>query len=31
MLKKAGVDEFIHLRADAVEVLGRLHQALGIV
>ncbi|HYG25088.1 MAG TPA: methylmalonyl-CoA mutase family protein [Verrucomicrobiae bacterium] len=29
--KKSGVDEFIHLRADALEVLTKLHQKLGIV
>lgn len=28
--KKSGVDEFIHLRADAVEVLARIHAKLGI-
>ena len=28
--KKAGVDEFIHLRADAVEVLAKMHERLGI-
>lgn len=30
-LKQAGVDDFIHLRADALEVLTRLHQKLGIL
>ena len=29
--KKSGVDEFIHLRADAFEVLTRIHKQLGIV
>lgn len=29
-LKKAGVDEFIHIRADACELLTRLHRRLGI-
>ena len=28
--KKAGVDEFIHIRANALEVLGRIHSKLGI-
>jgi methylmalonyl-CoA mutase len=28
--KKAGVDEFIHIRADALEVLTRTHHKLGI-
>ncbi|MCL4785945.1 MAG: methylmalonyl-CoA mutase subunit beta [Verrucomicrobia bacterium] len=28
--KKAGVNEFIHLRADVVEVLARIHAKLGI-
>ncbi|MCC6822897.1 MAG: acyl-CoA mutase large subunit family protein, partial [Verrucomicrobia subdivision 3 bacterium] len=28
--KQAGVDEFIHLRADALEVLSRIHAKLGI-
>jgi methylmalonyl-CoA mutase len=28
--KKTGVDEFIHLRADAVQLLGNLHTKLGI-
>ena len=28
--KKAGVDEFIHLRADAVQLLGNIHSKLGI-
>jgi methylmalonyl-CoA mutase len=28
--KKAGVDEFIHIRADAVQVLSQFHQRLGI-
>lgn len=28
--KKSGVDEFIHLRADVVEVLSRIHERLGI-
>jgi methylmalonyl-CoA mutase len=28
--KQAGVDEFIHLRADAVEVLSKIHARLGI-
>ena len=28
--KKAGVDEFIHVRADAVELLGKFHRQLGI-
>ena len=28
--KQAGVDEFIHLRADAFEVLAKIHQQLGI-
>lgn len=28
--KKAGVDEFIHLRADALEVLSKIHERLGI-
>jgi len=28
--KKAGVDEFIHVRADALEVLNRIHGKLGI-
>jgi len=28
--KKAGVDEFIHIRADAVELLSRFHSQLGI-
>jgi methylmalonyl-CoA mutase len=28
--KKAGVDEFIHIRADAVQVLAGLHKKLGI-
>jgi methylmalonyl-CoA mutase len=29
--KKSGVDEFIHLRADALEVLTKIHNQLGIV
>ncbi len=29
--RKAGVDEFIHIRADVLELLGKLHQRLGIV
>jgi methylmalonyl-CoA mutase len=29
-LKKAGIDEFIHLRADAKELLASLHRKLGI-
>lgn len=29
--KKSGVEEFIHLRADVVEVLSRIHARLGIV
>jgi len=29
--KKSGVDEFIHIRADAYEVLSRIHDQLGIV
>jgi len=29
-LKKAGVDEFIHVRADALEVLTAIHRRLGI-
>jgi methylmalonyl-CoA mutase len=29
--KKSGVNEFIHLRADAVELLGKIHQELGIL
>ena len=28
--KKTGVDEFIHLRADAVQLLGNFHSKLGI-
>ena len=28
--KQAGVHEFIHIRADAAELLGKLHQQLGI-
>jgi methylmalonyl-CoA mutase len=28
--KKSGVDEFIHIRADVVEVLLRIHAKLGI-
>ncbi len=28
--QKAGVDEFIHVRADAVELLARFHQKLGM-
>jgi methylmalonyl-CoA mutase len=28
--KKLGVDEFIHLRADVLEVLSRIHSKLGI-
>ena len=28
--KKAGVDEFIHIRADALEVLAKIHTKLGI-
>ena len=28
--KKAGVDDFIHIRADAVELLSKLHTKLGI-
>jgi methylmalonyl-CoA mutase len=28
--KKAGVDEFIHIRADALEVLSKIHTKLGI-
>jgi methylmalonyl-CoA mutase len=28
--RKAGVDEFIHLRADAVELLSKFHSKLGI-
>jgi methylmalonyl-CoA mutase len=28
--KKTGVDDFIHIRADALEVLSRFHQKLGI-
>ena len=28
--KKSGVDEFIHIRADVVEVLSRIHAKLGI-
>ena len=28
--KKSGVEEFIHIRADAVEVLSRIHAKLGI-
>ena len=28
--KKAGVDEFIHIRADAKDLLGNLHRRLGI-
>jgi methylmalonyl-CoA mutase len=28
--KKAGVDEFIHIKADAYEVLSRIHKQLGI-
>jgi methylmalonyl-CoA mutase len=28
--KKAGVDEFIHMRADVLEVLARIHERLGI-
>jgi methylmalonyl-CoA mutase len=28
--KKAGVDEFIHIRADAVELLAKFHSKLGI-
>jgi methylmalonyl-CoA mutase len=29
--KRAGVDEFIHMRADAVEMLNRFHAKLGII
>jgi len=29
--KKSGIDEFIHVRADAVELLTRLHQRLGVL
>jgi len=29
--KKAGVDEFIHVRADALEVLTAFHHRLGVV
>jgi methylmalonyl-CoA mutase len=29
-LKKAGVDEFIHVRADAAQLLGNFHAKLGI-
>jgi methylmalonyl-CoA mutase len=29
--KKSGVDEFIHLRADTLEVLTKIHHQLGIV
>ena len=29
--KKAGVDEFIHVRAEAAELLTRFHHHLGIV
>ena len=28
--KKAGVDDFVHIRADAVELLGKFHKSLGI-
>jgi methylmalonyl-CoA mutase len=28
--RQSGVDEFIHIRADAAELLGRFHQRLGI-
>jgi methylmalonyl-CoA mutase len=28
--KKAGIDEFIHVRADAVEVLGKIQRLLGV-
>lgn len=28
--KKAGVDEFIHIRADALEVLAKIHTKLGV-
>jgi methylmalonyl-CoA mutase len=28
--KKTGVDAFVHLRADAVEVLANFHSKLGI-
>ena len=28
--KKSGIDDFIHLRADALEVLSQIHQKLGI-
>lgn len=28
--KKSGVDEFIHVRADALEVLSKIHERLGI-
>jgi hypothetical protein len=28
--KKAGIDEFIHIRADAAELLGKFHHRLGI-
>lgn len=28
--KKSGVDDFIHIRADALELLSRLHQRMGI-
>jgi methylmalonyl-CoA mutase len=29
--KKAGIDEFIHIRADAIELLGRINQLIGVV
>ena len=29
--KKSGVNEFIHIRADALEVLSKIHNQLGIV
>jgi methylmalonyl-CoA mutase len=28
--KKAGIDEFIHVRADAVELLGKIQRLLGV-
>jgi methylmalonyl-CoA mutase len=28
--KKSGIDEFIHIRADALELLSKIHQKLGI-
>ena len=28
--KRTGVDEFVHIRADAVQLLGNLHTKLGI-